>query len=672
MRGIRSAVLLGLSIGLLVYGIVQAAPQNLVLILDASNSMNKAFGAQTRIAEAKAALSDLLGTLPEGINIGAFAYGHRVAKTDRAASCRDIEEVFPLQSLTSELRGQMITALNGIEAQGLTPLSDALARAADALAETQGRRVVLLLTDGEETCEGDPMAVAERLGAMDPPVELDIVGIAVDPQVRDILSAMAQATGGQYRDVDQAEGLFSALLAAVAPAETTEPEIPARYACFGITNVIIGTDGNDNLYGTPGNDLIYGLGGDDLIIGFGGNDVLIGGDGNDIIEGLDGDDLLIGGCGNDTLFGGDGDDLIAGGRGDDSLEGEAGNDCLNGGPGNDKLLGGSGSNLLYGDGGDDVLIQGKITKEPCIPMCPPVSCSPCGVQPPCSNCQSSVVVKTVDEGASIRLHGIVTDEDCEVTKVMWQATAGTFDDPTALDPLYTAPMVSLCQGVDVTVTLTATDKCGASSSDSFILHVRNVNHPPVIDAGPDVTVDENGTIQLTCSATDPDGDTLTYYWTVENGRGVLSDPRVLHPVYTAPDVSSCDGEDVVLTFTVTDACGASSTDTLTVHVRNVNAPPIVQLGPAFSMPECSSKRLAAVASDPECETLTYYWFASAGSFDDPFSPNPVYTAPPTSSCDGEEVYITLTVTDPCGASACDSVCVYVQNVNTPPQVKADP
>ncbi len=672
MRGIRLAVLLGLSIGLLVYGIVQAAPQNLVLILDASNSMNKAFGAQTRIAEAKAALSELLGTLPEGVNIGALAYGHRVAKTDRAASCRDIEEVFPLQPLTSELRGQMITALSGIEAQGLTPLADALARAGDALAKTQGRRVILLLTDGEETCEGDPMAVAERLGAMNPPIELDIVGIAVDPQVRGVLSAMAQATGGQYRDVDQAEDLFSALLAAIAPPKTAEPEIPARYACFGITNVIKGTNGNDTLYGTPGNDLIYGLGGDDLIIGFGGNDVLVGGDGNDVIEGLDGDDLLIGGRGNDTLFGGAGNDLIVGGPGNDSLEGEAGNDCLNGGPGNDKLLGGGGDNLLYGGGGDDVLIQGKITKEPCIPMCPPVSCSPCRAEHPCSHCRPPAAVKTVDEGASIKLHGTVADEDCGVTKLMWQATAGTFDDPTALDPVYTAPMVSCCQGIDVKVTLTATDKCGASSSDSFILHVRNVNHPPVVDAGPDVTVDENGTIQLTCSATDPDGDALTYYWTVENGRGVLGDPHVLHTTYTAPEVNSCDGEDVVLTLTVVDSCGATSTDSLTVHVRNVNAPPTVQLGPAFSMPEGSSKRLAAVASDPECQTLTYYWFASAGSFDDPFSPNPVYTAPLTDACDGEDVYITLTVTDPCGASACDSVSVHVQNVNVPPQVKADP
>ena len=672
MRGRRLAVLLGLLLGLLVYGIVQAAPQNLVLILDASNSMNKAFGAQTRIEEAKGALAELLGTLPEGVNIGAIAYGHRVAKTDRDASCKDIEEVFPLQPLTAQLRSDMVSTLKGITAQGMTPLADALARAGDALANAQGNRMILLLTDGEETCGGDPLAVAQRLGAMDPPVELNIVGIAVDPEVRDSLTAMAAATGGQYRDVGQADDLFSALAAAISPPAEQKPAIPPEYACIGITNVVKGTEGNDTLYGTPGNDLIYGLGGDDLIIGLGGNDVLLGGAGDDVIEGLDGNDLLNGGPGNDTIFGGAGDDLIAGGLGNDSLEGEAGNDCLDGGPGNDKLLGGAGNNLLYGGGGDDVLMQGQISNAPCIPTCPPV-CSACGSTPsPLPCCPRPGVAKVVDEGTQIRLHGTVADDDCGVTQVCWTATAGTFDDPTALDPVYTAPMVNCCQGIDVKVTLTATDKCGASSSDSFVIHVRNVNHPPVVEAGPDVVVDENGTIQLTCSASDPDGDSLSYYWTVENGRGVISDPCVLHPTYTAPEVSSCNGEDVVLTLTVTDACGASSSDTLTVHVRNVNAPPIVQLGPGFAMPEGASKRLAAVASDPECEALTYYWTASAGSFDDPFAATPVYTAPLTSNCDGEDVYINLTVTDPCGASACATMCIHVQNVNAPPQVKADP
>lgn len=665
MRGARIALVLSLLIGLFVYGAVYAAPRNLVLILDASNSMNKQVGTHTWIMAAKGALSELLGTLPAGINVGIIVYGHRVDKSAREKSCQDIQQILPLKPFSAAVRDQMITAIDKITAQGMTPLAAALIKAEGMLKNAQGKRVILLLTDGVETCGGDPLAVAKELGAMDPPIELDIVGLTVEPQVQDTLAAMAQATGGQYRDVSNAKDLFAALTSALTPAK---PQVPPEYACLGITNVIYGTDGNDTLYGTPGNDLIYGLGGNDLIIGLGGNDVLIGGPGNDVLEGLGGNDLLIGGPGNDTLFGGNGNDMLIGGPGRDSLEGEAGNDCLSGGPGNDKLLGGTGLDKLYGGGGNDILLEGKVVNVPC--WLPPQPCPTCASKPvmPPAPC----VKKVVDEGATIRLHGTVSDEDCGIMRVHWQATAGRFDDPNQLDPLYTAPLVSNCCGEDVKVTLTATDKCGASSSDSFILHVRNVNHPPRVDAGPNVAVDEGGTIRLTCSASDPDGDPLTYHWTVKKGQGTFNDPRLLHPVYTAPKVDSCSGEDVVLTLTVTDACGASASDSLVVHVRNVNAPPVVELGPAFSMPEGTSKRLAAVATDPECGALTYYWTASAGTFDNPFSAHPVYTAPLTSSCTGEDVSITLTVTDPCGASACDSVCVHVQNVNTPPQVKADP
>lgn len=72
-----------------------------------------------------------------------------------------------------------------------------------------------------------------------------------------------------------------------------------------------------------------------LIIGSAGNDSLFGMAGNDWLEGGDGNDMLDGGDGNDHLFGGNGDDQLFGGNGDDVLEGGAGNDVLDGGKGID-------------------------------------------------------------------------------------------------------------------------------------------------------------------------------------------------------------------------------------------------------------------------------------------------------------------------------------------------
>ncbi|MCD6135607.1 VWA domain-containing protein [Candidatus Bipolaricaulota bacterium] len=676
MRGKKWLLVTLLLASLLFSGIALGASNSIVFILDASNSMNKPLDNGSRLDSAKAALIDLWQTLPEGTNVGLYLFGHRVGKQDREASCQDIEPLFSIRPFDAATREAMISAVNGVQAKGLTPLADVLVQASQALSLAPGDHTIILVSDGEETCGGDPLTVAQMLVTMDPPIVLHIIGLDVDPAVRESLTGMAEATGGSYYHVSQARDLLSALTAATkVEQKPAKNEVPPEYAGLGITNVIYGTEGKDTLYGTPGNDLIFGLGGDDFIIGLDGNDVLIGGDGNDIIEGMNGCDIISGGAGDDVLFGGNDDDRLCGDAGNDSLEGEAGDDVLAGGPGCDKLLGGDGLNVLYTDGADATLWQGKIINSDCPPCVPPVPCTTC--QQPASPPSSpplgcAPAVKSVDEGSSIQLHGTASDPDCGIVSVLWSADQGSFDDPTNLDPVYTAPMVDCCDGANVCVTLVATDNCGAKGTDSFVLHINNVNHAPIIDAGSDIVVDEGATIQLCASASDPDGDALKYHWSIPCGKGELTDPMLLNPVFTAPLTSVCDGEDIVLLLTVIDSCGASTEDKVTVHVRNLNAPPILELGPGFSMKEGTSSILHAVATDPECGPLSYYWTASAGSFDNACSATPCYSAPQVSACEGEDVTIYLTVTDSCGASASDSYVIHVDNVNTPPVVKADP
>ncbi|MEA3238899.1 MAG: VWA domain-containing protein, partial [Candidatus Bipolaricaulota bacterium] len=275
-------------LGTLVFSVAAlGATQSIVFVLDASNSMNKPLDNGSRLDAAKAALVDLWQTLPSETDVGLYLFGHRVGKEDRDASCQDIEPLFPIRPFEDSLRGDMIAAVGGVAAQGLTPLADVLVQASTALASAPGNHTIILVSDGEETCGGDPLVVAQMLATMDPPVVLHIIGLDVDPGVRETLTGMAQSTGGSYYQVSQAQDLLAALTAATATAATAvEPVqsvIPPEYAAMGITNVIYGTEGSDRLYGTAGNDLIFGLGGDDFIIGLDGNDILIGGDGNDII-----------------------------------------------------------------------------------------------------------------------------------------------------------------------------------------------------------------------------------------------------------------------------------------------------------------------------------------------------------------------------------------------------
>jgi len=81
-----------------------------------------------------------------------------------------------------------------------------------------------------------------------------------------------------------------------------------------------------------------------------------GGSGSDVVVGTNGPDQLVGGSGNDVLCGLGGDDVLEGGSGNDYLDGGLGFDRLFGGPGNDTLVNGE---VNDGGAGND-----KITPAP--------------------------------------------------------------------------------------------------------------------------------------------------------------------------------------------------------------------------------------------------------------------------------------------------------------------
>jgi len=686
------------------------AADNVVFVFDASNSMNKPLGGGgSRLEAAVSAVSELLAALPADLNAGLLVYGWRVNYRNELVSCKDLELVYPLQPLSLELRQQMIGMLGEIVAQGKTPLADAMVQAGDELQGWSGENAIVLLSDGEGNCGGDHRVAAHYLATLASPVKLHVVGLDVEPDASETLRTMAEMTGGTYRGVDEASGLLEALYAAAVGASLSQPAqapssigqtvagVPSEYARCGITNVIVGTEGNDVLYGTEQNDLIYGLGGNDFIIGYGGNDIIFGGPGNDIIQGLEGCDLLFGEAGDDILLGGAGDDQLCGGPGCDSLEGEAGDDCLDGGPEYDRLLGGPGTNRLVQSSGNDLTLEGVVSTAPC-PGCsaclpaqpaaaPAASCPPaqadwptmmpsCSAPAPVSSseCASPRVAKSIDEGSELELHGSVTDEDCDIVSVQWTVARGRLDDPCSLDPVFCAPMTDRCEGEDVLVRLVARDSCGATGEDCFLIHVNNVNRPPFADAGPDLRVDEGATVQLTCSGSDPDGDAVGFFWCDASGRGRIGNPTTLHPMFTVPTTSRCEGEDIVLTLTVTDSCGMSAMDSLVIHVQNVNQPPHADAGPDLCVNEGATVQLTCSASDPDGDPVSYFWRVASGRgcFSDPTALHTMFTAPMTGVCEGEDIVLTLTVTDGCGMSTTDSMVVHIQNVNRPPAVVADP
>lgn len=198
------------------------ATKTIELILDASGSMNAALSGSTRIAVAKQAVGKVVGSLPADTVLAFRAYGHQSPREKH--DCRDTQLLVPFGPLGGA-RDAVVRAANGVRAQGYTPISHVLQLAAKDLAGSgAGERVIILVSDGKETCDTDPCAVARALKQADVQLVVHAIGFNVDTAARGELECIAAATGGSYRDAAGADDLAGALgQAAVATMQTVKP-----------------------------------------------------------------------------------------------------------------------------------------------------------------------------------------------------------------------------------------------------------------------------------------------------------------------------------------------------------------------------------------------------------------------------------------------------------------
>src|SRR5918998_338815 len=175
---------------------------NLELILDLSGSMARDIGGgETRMEAAKRVMNDVIDALPEreGVNVGFRIYGHLGNNTEagRDVSCQSSDLVVPIQGVNKPaLRDQVAAA----EPIGWTPIALSLQRAGGDFQPGEGvANHILLVTDGEETCGGDPCAVAESLREGDARLTTHVVGFALTEEqaigLYDV--SWAYATGGE-------------------------------------------------------------------------------------------------------------------------------------------------------------------------------------------------------------------------------------------------------------------------------------------------------------------------------------------------------------------------------------------------------------------------------------------------------------------------------------------
>lgn len=180
----------------------------MMLLLDSSGSMaEQAGGGQTKIAAARKALTTVINGLPDEAEVGLRVFGATVYSRTDAGSCTDSQVVV---EPGTDNRDDLSAAIDDYEPYGETPIPHALTEAAKDLGE-EGARSIVLVSDGESTCDPDPCQVAGELQKNGIDLQVDVVGLSVSGAARAQLQCIAEQGNGTYYDADSAADIESRL-----------------------------------------------------------------------------------------------------------------------------------------------------------------------------------------------------------------------------------------------------------------------------------------------------------------------------------------------------------------------------------------------------------------------------------------------------------------------------
>ena len=177
------AIAIGISLQVTAQRYKQAPPQKtrVLLLLDASGSMlGKLDNSQLKISVARDILSDLIDSLKvdKSVELALRVYGHQYDRKRQV--CTDSKLEVPFRPANHD---QIIQKLRGLQPKGTTPIAYSLEQTAtDFPASSDYRNVVIIITDGIESCDGDPCEVSLALRSKNIYLKPFVIGLGVDVQ----------------------------------------------------------------------------------------------------------------------------------------------------------------------------------------------------------------------------------------------------------------------------------------------------------------------------------------------------------------------------------------------------------------------------------------------------------------------------------------------------------
>lgn len=177
-------------------------------IEELTRMMNNTGSGLRYIDHAKQAVNDMITNLPKDVDAGLILFGQCDGTVNN-------------NFYSSEQRGAMIAVVNALQPQDGSPLARAVERAGNMINGTIKDSVIVVISDGYDSCGGDACAVAEAIAQAKPDVRINVVDIGGTGAG----DCMADATGGKAMTVDNMEDFDRVVAQAAgqaAPAHCTK------------------------------------------------------------------------------------------------------------------------------------------------------------------------------------------------------------------------------------------------------------------------------------------------------------------------------------------------------------------------------------------------------------------------------------------------------------------
>lgn len=160
--------------------------------------LNQVGNYKPKIDVAKEAMIEYVNTANPDNQVGfrKFGFGEN---DDDSINCIATASLISIKTLDKQL---LIQEINKTQAVGYrTDIAYALNKSAEDFKNVNGEKIIILVSDGEENCDGDPCQVAKDLRARGINVVVHTVGFAISDEGSEELKCISDATGGTYYDI---------------------------------------------------------------------------------------------------------------------------------------------------------------------------------------------------------------------------------------------------------------------------------------------------------------------------------------------------------------------------------------------------------------------------------------------------------------------------------------